>query len=159
MRTLILNRDLRALFAGAGGVVVAGLLCGAAMHPDLRGPADAEGPQMLMGVSGARAAYVGSASSWSYQGQVPDYVIGTDWLRPPEPLYAEDARAEEAEPSREPPQAYAAEERATDAVQTGWDEPAREPVVYPSTNGGAPYEADLPPAPEPPMDDEVSTIG
>ena len=158
---LIRNEDLRSLFTGAAMVAVAGLAAGGLMYPDLRGPADAEGPQLQAGVSGARTQHYGEmTASWAaYDGRVPDYVIGTQWLQPPQhPEYVE-AEAEEIPPQEETVVYTAATGDTTEAVEAGWQEPPREPVTYPSTNGGVPYGADLPKPPPPPEDDpEVADL-
>jgi hypothetical protein len=95
MGSLLLKSDLKTLFMGAAPMVLAGLILGAAMHPDLAEGADAQGPQLLTGVSATRtdAAYAQQASILNYRGHVPDYVIGTDWLQPVSDLRA-DAGAE-----------------------------------------------------------------
>jgi|GEM_PF-1454283 len=74
---------VRTLFAGAGLAVAAGLLMGAAMKPDLEADDRPAGPQVIAegrqalpsGPFDDRAAYA------SYGGQMPDYVLGTDWKR------------------------------------------------------------------------------
>jgi hypothetical protein len=153
MSRFLRERDLRQLFVGAPAVVIAGLIAGGFAHPQLRGPDELGGPQLQAGVAGARSERTYDlAAGWaSYSGQVPDYVIGTDWLKPPS--YDEiDASIDAIDHA--PVMAYAAEEHAADAY-----EPAAQPetnlvaVSYPSTEGGRPYEADLPPPPEPPMDE------
>jgi|SRR5436190_20657724 hypothetical protein len=152
MRTLILNRDLKRLFEGAAGVAAAGLMLGAFMHPTLR-PDPLGAPRMEMGVAGARAAYApDQAATWtSYGGRLPDYVVGTDSLKPP-PAYRDDPTLvvdTADEPER--PETY-------QRRQVAWQEPPREPVAYPSTSGGVPYESDLPRAPEPPDEDDEPSV-
>ena len=167
MRNLILNSDVRRLYAGVAAAAVAGLACGALMYPDLRGPGDAEGAQLLAGTSGARSYADLQSANWAgYQGKVPDYVVGTDYLYPPQPAayvsepddagetsYA-DVMAYEAPPEEaEPPSAYAAEAHAAVAVHVGAQDEESALVSYPSVSGGVPYGVDLPPPPEPPRDD------
>lgn len=86
---------MKALFQGAPYVVAAGLLLGAALQPQLAVSDQPGGPQMLMGVSAPRAS---DDMSWtaSYSGPVPDYVLGTDWTRPP--AYSEAAYTSAPEP-------------------------------------------------------------
>lgn len=157
MRNLILNSDLRKLALGAAPVALAGLIAGGFMHPTLKVGDGLGGPQMLAGVAGARGepSASGSASWTNYQGRVPEYVVGADWVRPPqtERAYREDSRdfVQDVEPAEEE-HAYAAEERAATAVEQRYEEPAREPVSYPSTSGGAFNPSDLPAAPEPPVE-------
>lgn len=138
MRKLIDETDLRKLLAGAAGVAVVGLLCGAAMQPQLRAPGDVEGQQIQAGVSGVRTPYDGTIAYSSYANGVPDYVIGTDWLQPPqydlhqelpEPEYHDYASSFD-EPAYEP------------AVVATWEEPPREPPRYPSIDGGSAYSVE-----------------
>lgn len=137
MRKLIDDMDLKKLFAGAAGVAVAGLVAGAAMQPNLRAPGEVEGPQIQAGTSGVRSPDDGTAAYSSYPDGVPDYVIGTDWLQPPqhayealpEPVY-DDGLSAFDEPDYEPVAAAA------------WEEPPREPTRYPSTDGGTAYSVE-----------------
>jgi hypothetical protein len=142
MDKLIRDRDMKSLLLGAAGVAAVGLLCGAAMQPNLRAPGDVEGTQLQAGVSGPRIYGSGDpAASWtSYATSgVPDYVVGTDWLRPPqyehealpEYAYADDASAYDV-PAYEP---------AAGVAVSVYDEPAREPTRYPSMDGGQAFAA------------------
>lgn len=98
MRAEHADTPLRMLYRGSAVAGAFGLLLGAAVKPDLREGAGPEGPQMLAGVSDARLAPEAYAAEPVFRpGPVPDYVIGTDWLRPP--VY-------DAPPAYEPP-AYA----------------------------------------------------
>lgn len=73
------------LYQGIAAASLAGLLTGAAMQPDLRAGEDPAGPQMLSGVSGARSSTDwGDITLRNWNGPVPDYVVGTDSLRPVE---------------------------------------------------------------------------
>lgn len=120
---------LRMLYQGLAIACAAGLVAGAAMKPSLReidGPA---GPQMLAGVSGDRVySYGYTATDFAARpGPPPDYVVGTDWLRPP------------MDPQ---PVAYMPPEPAYDEAYE--DLP---PIAYAAP---APYElADLEPPPPP----------
>lgn len=85
MRTLIRNQDLKTLFAGAAFAVGMGLIVGAAMQPNLNvgdGPA---GPQMMSGESARRGTADETSSTVyaAYPQTLPDYVIGSDWLKQP----------------------------------------------------------------------------
>ena len=153
MRSLILNRDLKSLFTGSAMAVVAGLLAGGLMYPELRGPGDLGGPQLQAGVAGPRNAVYGGSANWaSYNGEVPEYVIGTDWLRPPE--YAEGSGEDEAPPEEETV-VYAADVGdTTEVAAQNWVEADPQPVSFPSTGGGVPYGADLPRPPAPPAADD-----
>jgi hypothetical protein len=85
--------------AGAGLSLAAGLLTGAAMRPELigdEGPASAQAPEPAAGPASdpfdnERAAYA------RYSGKLPEYVIGTDWTRPPKVAVAEPAPDEPAQ--------------------------------------------------------------
>jgi hypothetical protein len=129
------------------------------MYPELLGPGDIGGPQLQAGVSAGRASYYGQTASWAaYDGKVPDYVIGTDWLKPPQ--YTEYNDDHEIPPEDETV-VYAEAEvgRKVDVVATTYEEPPREPVNFPSADGGVPYGADLPKPPPPPQDDpEVADL-
>lgn len=85
MKTLLLNEDLKTLFVGAAFAVGLGIIGGAAMYPNLRAEDGPRGPQMIAGESGQRAS--GEENPYavyaSYSERMPDYVIGSDWLKPP----------------------------------------------------------------------------
>ena len=123
---------LRMLYQGIAAASAVGLLLGAAMKPQLREMVGPEGPQMLAGVSGKRVYRDGYEAGWtSWSGPPPDYVIGTDWLRPP--AYPEDT-------------AYVVEPDAYDYED---EEPPQETYAPPAP---PPYElADLEPPPRPRM--------
>ena len=163
MRTLVRNHDLKRLFAGAAAAVVAGLTIGAAFQPTL----DEEGvygPQQKMAGGGLRN-YAAShePSVAAYQGQVPDYVVGTDWLRaaaPEQQVLAYDDRAEtpadDATAYGEPAEAAAParwqdEPRWQDEAR--WEDEPREAPLYPSEQGNTYSGADVPQPPEPPSDE------
>jgi hypothetical protein len=150
MPSLILNRDLKRLFEGAACVTVAGLLLGLVARPELR--PDMGAPRQEMGFAGPRASPAADQSAaWaSYSGAIPDYVIGTDWRRPPQ-AYAPDEKLVVVDIPEEPSE----DTEAVETRQVSWQEPAREPTSYPSTSGGVPYDADLPHPPEPPEDDDA----
>lgn len=94
-------RDLRHAVYGVAIATVAGLILGGAAKPDLREMTDLDGPQLVAGQSGERLGpgFQQTASWTGYGGQVPDYVIGADWIQPDQPV--EMAQAEpEPEPAR-----------------------------------------------------------
>jgi hypothetical protein len=150
MRTLIHNSDLKRLFTGAGVAVVAGLLMGGAVQPRLGDGIKA--PQQEMAGGGTRTYAIGGDTGvGGYPGQVPDYVIGTNYLNPPVVETQVLAYEERAEPTT----AYDAAEYAqtTEAVApTRWEDEPREQPLYPSEQGNAFNPSDLPPPPEPPVD-------
>lgn len=134
---------MKILLAGAGVALVAGLLMGAAAKPDLNGDDRPAGPQMLAGSGGARASgpFGDGATFANDGGQVPDYVLGTDWkkaLAPPaiaEPApTAKLARNDDPLPDLPP-------------TRSAYDEPPRWAPSYPSVQGGQTGGAGLlPPA-------------
>jgi hypothetical protein len=87
MRTLILNSDLKTIFIGAAFAVGLGIVGGAAMEPNLRADGGPAGPQILAGESGPRRAADENpyAVYAAYPQTLPDYVIGSDWLKPATP--------------------------------------------------------------------------
>lgn len=96
-------RDLRHAVYGVAIATVAGLILGGVSKPDIREMSDLDGPQLVSGQAGQRLG-PGSqqTASWtSYGGQVPDYVIGTDWAHPDHPVEMAQAEPEvEPEPAR-----------------------------------------------------------
>jgi hypothetical protein len=151
MRTLIQNRDLKTLFGGVAIAAASGLLMGGVMYPDL--DADkVEGPQILMGGGGARSdATIPESGLSSYAGRVPDYVIGTDALKPAQYQVVAYEERPEAEPAET---GEASDVMAYEAPPVRWHDEPREPTSYPSQRGNVVYAADLPPPPEPPADGE-----
>lgn len=132
MRTLIRNPDLKRLFAGAALAAFAGLAMGGAVQPRLQDRILA--PQQQMAGGGARNyATASEAGIGLYPGQVPEYVIGTNYTRPP-PLPDEPVLAHDAAEYAETAEATAPAEWVV--------EPHPEPL----------YPSDLPAAPEPPVD-------
>lgn len=132
---------MRTLYAGAGLALAAGVLLGGAMRPQLVGDDRPAGPQIFAGWSGERSTGPfddGGLAFASYSGEIPEYVMGTDWRRMvaqpvvmAEPVYAE-------EDYYEPP-AYddLPEPEAQPAIYVA-EAPSR--VAYPSLDGGAAYD-------------------
>jgi hypothetical protein len=137
---------VKALLGGACVALVAGLLMGAVAKPDLGYDGRPAGPQMLAAWGGARSSgpFDDGEAFANYKGQIPDYVLGTDWKRALNPP------VEMAEPSplpREPK--VAAIDTAPDLPVThaAYDDPPPEAPSYPSLQGGQSNDADLlPPA-------------
>jgi hypothetical protein len=126
---------VKALASGAVVALASGVLMGAALKPDLADLDRPAGPQTVVGWTSARAdaPIEDGAALASYDGKLPDYVLGTDFKRTlslfptaeaPPPL---PPAAAEAEPAEVPltPASYAAEEA-----------PPPEPS-FPSLDGGA----------------------
>lgn len=142
------------LYQGIAAASAVGLLVGAAMKPSLREIAGPDGPQMLSGVSGKRIYRngYGEADWTSWTGPPPDYVIGTDWLRPP--VYPED------EALVVDPEAYAYEEPPLETYQPPAPPPPyeladlerRERPRIPSLEGDVLGGVGVPPPPEPPVE-------
>jgi len=74
---------MRIAASGAGLALAMGLLLGGAMHPDLAGDDRPSGPQIILGKAAERSTgpFDPRPEMASYSGQVPDYVLGTDWKR------------------------------------------------------------------------------
>lgn len=150
MRMLIHDRDLKTLAVGVAVAAVSGLLMGAALYPDL----DAEGlkaPQLETPGGGHRSEIVdATAGVAAYAGRVPDYVIGTDALKPPQ---YETVAAAEGPPPETAEAGEASDVMAYAAPQiqpARWQEEPREPSRYPSERGNVVYAIDLPAPPPPP---------
>ena len=145
---------MKVLLSGAAAAAITGVLLGGAMQPHLDA-ADGRpaGPQMFANWSGVRSTgpFDPGTTFASYQGRVPDYVMGTDWKKA---MTWPDERAAVSAPSRE--------------VARGDDLPAEAPVVlaraayedlppvahaYPSLSGGEPSTAG------PPSVDEAPAAG
>lgn len=153
MRMLIHDRDLKTLAVGVAVAAVSGLLMGAALYPDL----DAEGlkaPQLEAAGGGHRTELAAAdAGVAAYAGRVPDYVIGTDALKPPQ----DKTLAAEAPPPETADDGYAADVMAYAAPQiqpARWQDEPREASRYPSERGNVVYAADVPAPPPPPVDGE-----
>lgn len=136
----------RTLGVGAAGAMASGLLMGAAMQPTL-GLDKISGPQTLTAGGGPRQQYDGGEISVArYEGQVPEYVIGTDWTRPRQ-IPVQDVSHDPGETvvfaADEPPE-------PVQVARARWREEPSEPVAYPSARGGVPYEANRPAPPPPP---------
>jgi hypothetical protein len=159
MRTLIRNRDLKTLFSGVAVAAAVGLLMGGVMYPKLNLD-KIEGPQILLGGGGARSTAEASyAGIGAYNGRIPDYVIGTDALKPPQ--YEVMAYQERAAPERANTGEAAdvmAYEQPAEIRATRWEDEPREAPLYPSEHGNTAYETDLPAPPEPPTADDERAI-
>jgi hypothetical protein len=142
---------VKVLLSGAAAAAITGILLGGAMQPHLDA-ADGRpaGPQMFANWSGARSTgpFDPGTTFASYQGRVPDYVMGTDWKKA---MAGPDERAAVSQPSRD--------------VARGDDPPAEAPIVvaraaygdpppvahaYPSLGGGQPSTAESPSGDEAP---------
>ena len=134
--------EVRIMAAGAAGALVLGLTLGAVMQPDLN--VDYLGPQVMTPVSGVRAdnTFDPAVTFASYGAKVPDYVIGTDWVKA---MQARNAPYPVTPVAYEPEYAVAADDHvdtdaetaATAPLASVYEYPAAE-VTYRSVSGGAP---------------------
>jgi len=154
MRTLILNRDLKTLFGGVAIAAVAGLTMGTALYPDLDED-KVGGPQIQMNGGGPRSEVaMSNAGVGAYGAHVPDYVVGTDALKPAQ--YQVLAYSDRAEPQYDEGagtsdvMAY----EAPQAERVRYQDEPREPTSYPSERGARAYEIDLPAPPAAPAEGE-----
>lgn len=149
MGNLIRNDDLKRIFVGASLAVVAGLVMGAAVQPPLTDNILA--PQQEWAGGGPRNyAAATSRDVGAYPGRVPDYVVGTNYIRPPEQQVL--AYEDRAEPTAYDAAEYAQTAEAVTVTPARWVEEPRGEPVYPSQQGNAYNPSDLPPAPEPPVE-------
>lgn len=122
---------MKALFQGVAIAAAAGLICGGVVKYRPRpAPDTPEGPQMLVSGPSARSAYpeYGGAVLTGYGGELPEYVVGTDWLLP-----VSDAPAPDEPPAPAGGQAIRAAARQTPAPYA--PPPERTLTVYPSVDG------------------------
>ncbi|MEW5684178.1 MAG: hypothetical protein AB1942_04600 [Pseudomonadota bacterium] len=155
MRIELHPKEARTIGIGVATAAVAGVLLGAALKPTLA-VADVGGPQQLLAGGGDRfqtAAY--DQGTAAYEGVLPDYVVGTDWVKarqPPPAHYAEPPLM-----TREPEVAVyeTPQDLPTRVVPATWKDELRTPTRYPSEAGNVAYEADLPQAPPPPADNDL----
>jgi hypothetical protein len=96
---------MQALFHGITLAAASGLLLGAAFKPDLTYGEAMLGPQIHLPAAGDRRTWdEPQVQAQAYSGQVPDYVIGYDWVRQDKPVVmaADYAPAPLPEPDYEP---------------------------------------------------------
>jgi hypothetical protein len=152
MRISLHLRDLGVLGLGATVAVVAGLLAGTAMRPQLRDPADVLGPQIQIADSARGAAWTVGAGENAYPNGYPDYVVGTDSLAPIKGL-----EAVQPTPAQSEDAAFIVEEGSPDAefALADWRDEELDPEDF-SADGRRDYELDLP---EPPYFNEADAVG
>lgn len=159
MRELLQNRDLKTLLAGVAVAAAAGLMMGAAMHPDLE-EGKMTAPQILLAGGGPRSdGPAFDAGVAAYRGRIPDHVIGTDTLKPAQHqvLADDDRAASEYADLGETGDVMAYEAPAQVRPVRYQDEP-REPTAYPSQRGNVALESDLPAPPTPPPEGDDATL-
>ncbi len=142
---------MKVLLSGAAAAAITGVLLGGAMQPHLDA-ADGRpaGPQMFANWSGVRSTgpFDPGTTFASYQGGVPDYVMGTDWKKAmawPDERAAVSAPSREAAQSDQPPA-----EAPMVLARVAYDEPPPAGGGYPSLSGGEPSTAQPPPGDEAP---------
>jgi len=152
MESLFAHRDARFLIRGVGLAAVAGLLMGAALRPDLNDH-EIGGPQQLIGGGGPRqVAEIQDPGVAGYAGAVPDYVVGTDYLRAREPVMVA-ARTETPEP--QVPVYDSPDDLPLRVTHATWRDEPRPPPRYPSEAGNEVYDSDLPAPPPEPEDSDL----
>ena len=74
---------MKVLLSGAAAAAITGVLLGGAMRPHLDADGRPAGPQMFANWSGVRSTgpFDPGTTFASYQGRVPDHVMGTDWKK------------------------------------------------------------------------------
>ncbi|WP_337188685.1 hypothetical protein [Phenylobacterium sp.] len=160
MLPLLRSPDTRRLLTGVALAAAAGLALGATLKPNLD-EEPLEGPQQLISGGGPRT-YVQApdAGMAAYRGRVPDYVVGTDSLKPPPDTFlALDDQADAPEAGGEA--AASAQDHGGDVMayeapvvaRARWADEPRPVPHHPSQQGGAWNESDLPAPPSPPEED------
>jgi len=140
--------ELKIPLAGAALALVTGILLGGAMQPQLVGDdARPAGPQMFADWAGARSTgpFDPGTTFASYHGNVPDYVMGTDWKRRmtwPDDLAAVSAPREEVR-ADDPPAADPVPEHVA-LTRAAYEEPPPPPHDYPSIGGAHPAVVEVP---------------
>jgi hypothetical protein len=141
---------VKVLLSGAVAAAITGVLLGGAMQPHLDA-ADGRpaGPQMFANWSGERSTgpFDPGTTFASYQGRVPDYVMGTDWKKAmawPGERAAVSAPARELAQNDDPPT-----EAPVVLARAAYGDPPPVAHAYPSLGGAEPSTA------EPPSEDET----
>ena len=141
---------MKDLLAGAGIAAVAGLLMGAAAKPDLGWDDRPAGPQIVAAGGGGRSTgpFDDGAAFANYKGQLPDYVLGSDWKKSLTlPVLTADASPAAPADLRASREAPANLSPSSPVTRASYEEPPHPAPVYPSMQGGEPHGADiLPPA-------------
>ena len=131
--------DLKIFLPGAGLALAAGMLLGGAMQPQLYDGDRPAGPQIVAGWETGRSTgpFDPGTTFAAYHGQMPDYVLGTDWKKTmawPEERAAvsppsQDVSHDDPSPDEEP---------ATLTRVAYVDPPAPAPIhAYPSLGGAS----------------------
>jgi hypothetical protein len=145
---------VKVLLSGAAVAAITGVLLGGAMQPHLDA-ADGRpaGPQMFANWSGVRSTgpFDPGTTFASYQGRVPDYVMGTDWKKA---VAWPDERAAVSESSGEAAQGDTPlAEAPVVLARAAYEDLPPVGRAYPSLGGGEPS------TPAPPSADEAPIAG
>lgn len=155
---------LKILFAGVAASAALGLLLGDLMTPDFVALAELQASEPLPQIPvppRARAMGHELAAEWtSLTGDIPDYVIGTDWTQPGAAALAFEADARDAAPDPEPAAKSSPETAKSQAPVAQPDHAAAQAAArdqaelhtapsYPSQGGGILAGLESPPAPPP----------
>lgn len=132
----------QALYYSIASAACAGLLVGGTMKLGPDALSEIGGPQILISGGGERAASGaydnGGVLFTSQNGDVPEYVVGTDWTRPQYAALSYDVGYQDADDSYAPT-APAADANIDEAVYTApikiSSPPKLQPVSYPSIDG------------------------
>jgi hypothetical protein len=124
--------------------LAAGLLLGGAMQPHLYEGDRPSGPQMFADWAGARSTgpFDPGTTFVSYQGKMPDYILGTDWKKS---MSWADERAAVSPPREavrdDPPPIETAGLTPSSLTRAAYQPPPPAPHAYPSLGGGEPAAA------------------
>jgi hypothetical protein len=136
------DKDTRTFCVGAGLALTCGIMLGGAMRPDFGYDGRPAGPQQISTRGGERSTGpFDPGATYANSGQIPDYVLGTDWKK------AMAAPSEPAAVSPPAPERVADREDdglAAEALKAAWAQPADRaahdepppPGRYPSLGGG-----------------------
>jgi hypothetical protein len=133
---------VKVLIAGTAVALVGGVLLGGAMRPNLSAADDGRpaGPQMFANWHGASTGpFDPGATFASYGGEVPDYVLGTDWKKA---TAWPDERAVVSAPSREIAHNDETPEEPVTLASSDYADPPPPTRDYPSLNGAHLSESD-----------------
>jgi hypothetical protein len=136
--------EMKIPLSGAGVALAAGLLLGGAMQPHLYDGDRPSGPQMFANRAGARSTgpFDPGTTFASSQGQMPDYVMGTDWKNR---MTSPDERAAVSTPRREPAADDVSRAEAPPTfTRAAYDEFPPPAHVYPSMGGAHPSVIEVP---------------
>jgi hypothetical protein len=121
---------------GAAVALIAGVLLGGAMQPNLGetrdGPA---GPQMFADWAGERSTgpFDPGTTFVNYQGKMPDYIMGTDWKK--RMTWPDERAAVSAAPREVVSDDAPAPEAPAVLTRVAYEEPVPAPHAYPSLGG------------------------